>query len=132
MRSRLWLAAMMAIAVFAVAAQQQATAGGWENRHSNRTVTHRVYRPRYKHVYIEHDPYGYHPGHFRYYPYYNSGHWRSLREVRHRRSHRHNNVLPKYYSSWGYPKRRRFTKKRYRKHSRTRRTYRRRHASPQK
>ena len=132
MRLRLWLAVAMFIAVIGVAAPQQAAAGGWEHRRSDRTITHRVYRPHYKHVYIEHDPYGYHPGHFRYYPYYNSGYWRPLREMRHRHSHRHRLEFPNYYSSWGYPTRKKSYKKRYRKHSDKRRSSHRGRATPHK
>ncbi len=47
------------------------------------------------------DPYAYRYEEPGYYPYYNSGQWRPIDEMRGR--YRYPLVLPEYYSSWGYP-----------------------------
>lgn len=69
------------------------------------TVRHWVHYPRYHHVYHSHpatDPYFYRYKRPRYYPYYNSGYWRSAREMRKRPRVRY--VHPRYYRAWGYRK----------------------------
>ncbi len=48
------------------------------------------------------DPYYYHPSPRGYYPYYNSGEWRSAREIRYR--YRRHYDIPHYFRAWGYPK----------------------------
>ncbi|MCH9807666.1 MAG: hypothetical protein K0U74_08050 [Alphaproteobacteria bacterium] len=79
--------------------------GSWRDRGPSgwgvtREVRHRVYRPRYRHVYEYHrhtDPYAYRYEPRGYYPYYNSGYWRPAHVVRKRRYLR----KPPYYKSWG-------------------------------
>lgn len=68
------------------------------------TTTHAEAFGRHHHIhrYAGVDPYGYHYVRPRYYPYYNSGYWRSAAEMRMRRKQRY--VHPRYYQSWGYPK----------------------------
>lgn len=46
------------------------------------------------------DPYSYVPEQPRYYPYYNSGQWKPLAEMRYRT--RYNYTLPPYYQAWGW------------------------------
>lgn len=70
-----------------------------------RVVTHHVYYPHYTHIhhveaYV--DPYAYRPATRGYYPYYNSGYWKSLHEMRSRPKPHY--VLPAYYPAWGYAK----------------------------
>ncbi len=101
------LAAFAALcAVFATALPEPAQAGfrdrGWGER---RVVTHRVYRPRYVHVYRYRrghgDPYAYRYEPRGYYPYYNSRYWKPPQYIRRPRHYRQ----PPYYKAWGYPKR---------------------------
>lgn len=70
------------------------------------TVHHWGYYPRYNTVYsVEYttDPYLYHYEPRGYYPYYNSGYWRPLAEIRARARARPVLVQPPYYAAWGYP-----------------------------
>ncbi len=92
------LKSLMALAVTIaslgmVAAPQPASATFWDRPDQPagwghvRTVRHWVYYPRYRHVYVKHtttDPYAYRPAYRGYYPYYNSGYWKPLAEMRHR------------------------------------------------
>jgi hypothetical protein len=74
---------------------------GWG---SVRTVVHYGYYPRYHHVYVTHtatDPYAYRYAPRGYYPYYNSGYWKSAHKMRCRKRARL--ARPPYYRSWGYP-----------------------------
>jgi hypothetical protein len=51
-----------------------------------------------------HDPYFYRPGHRGYYPYYNSGQWRSARYLRWKmRAARQKFRYPQYNPAWGHP-----------------------------
>lgn len=79
------------------------------------TVRHYVYNPRYRHAYRV-DPYAYRYEKRGYYPYYNSGYWRPLREVR--RTYRRRIRSQKgyrYNPSWGNPwGKHRHPRKRYR------------------
>lgn len=106
---------MLALATFVLVLPLEANAFGLERRHEDRVIHNHLYRPHYRHVYVESDPYGYRPARVGYYPYYNSNYWRPLREVRLRYRHKH--VLPDYYSSWGYPLRRTQYRKHWRKRS---------------
>lgn len=50
------------------------------------------------------DPYFYYPSPRGYYPYYNSGHWRSAREMRYRkRMARRHYSYPQFNPAWGHP-----------------------------
>jgi hypothetical protein len=50
------------------------------------------------------DCYGYRPAHRGYYPYYNSGQWRSAKEMRWKRRHaRLHFRYPQYNPAWGHP-----------------------------
>lgn len=50
------------------------------------------------------DPYFYYPSNRGYYPYYNSGQWRSAREMRYRRRlARRHFYYPQYNPAWGHP-----------------------------
>ena len=122
MRIRHWLSAFAVLAALMTFAPQHASAIGWDRSHRDTVVYHRVYQPRYRHVYVEHDPYGYHSARVPYYPYYNSRYWRPRSAYSYGRKHRHPVILPDYYSSWGYPLRRQLRKKRYRQ-QRQRRVY---------
>lgn len=79
---------------------------GWGK---DRVVHHHVYRPRHHHVYeveFTTDRYAYTAEPRGYYPYYNSGYWRPVAELRFRkRCCRHYSELPPYYQAWGYPNR---------------------------
>lgn len=99
MSSRFWLSTLAAIAMLAGLGAGPAAAG-WE-RHHDRAVYHRVYRPYYRHVPVHYDRYAYRPAHVRYYPYYNSNYWRPRNEIVLYRHRYH--PLPNYWSSWGYP-----------------------------
>ncbi len=71
---------------------------GW---HSEQTVRHWVYYPRYRHVYYTTgatDPYAYRYEPRGTYPYYNSRYWKPRAEVAKKRPHF---VHPKYYPAWG-------------------------------
>jgi hypothetical protein len=48
------------------------------------------------------DPYGYLYQPRGYYPYYNSGYWVPVQEMRYR--YRYHFALPKYYPAWGEPR----------------------------
>jgi hypothetical protein len=73
--------------------------GGWVG--VSRPFYHRHYRSDFYP-----DPYAYYASPRRYYPYYNSGHWRPTRELRYRRDCcRPVAALPPYYQAWGYPRR---------------------------
>lgn len=109
MRIRSLAAMAAAVFMFSLTTAAPSEAFGW--RHHGpagwdraQTVRHWIYYPRYHHIYRRHsatDPYGYRwvkPG---YYPHYNSGYWRSAREMRKRR--RHYPHVP-YSQAWGYPK----------------------------
>jgi hypothetical protein len=113
MRQRILAAIFAVLASLGMASQQPAQAtcrygcapAGWGHV---RTVQHWGYYPRYKHVYSVHyatDPYAYRYEPRGYYPYYNSGYWRSAHEMRARRAHLYSNVHVPYYQAWGYPKR---------------------------
>lgn len=97
---RLLKFALVAASLFtamAIAAPPSAEAGGlWRDR-GERVVTHRVYRPRYRDVYIDEDPYAYRYEPRGYYPYYNSGYWVPTYVIRKRRYLRR----PPYYKAWG-------------------------------
>jgi hypothetical protein len=76
---------------------------GWGQ---SQKVRHWIYYPRYHHRYHRNsatDPHGYRWVKPRYYPYYNSGYWRSAAAMRARHKARYPHVP--YYRAWGYPKR---------------------------
>ncbi len=113
MRQRILAALIAAFAALGLASQQPAEAtcrygcapAGWG---TVRTVQHWGYYPRYNHVYSVHavtDPYAYRYEPRGYYPYYNSGYWRSAREMRIRRAYRYETVQVPYYQAWGHPDR---------------------------
>jgi len=117
MRLKSWVAALAALVMLAVALPQTASAGF--RRHTSdwgesRVVTHRIYYPRYRHVYYRYgygDPYAYRYEPRAYYPYYNSGYWVPAKCYR-RCTPRYR--LPPYYRAWGYPKKRRYYHRRHR------------------
>jgi hypothetical protein len=100
---------MAAVAVVAVMAMGLVAAGpadaGYRRVYGvERTVVHHGYSPSYRHMYVTYgDPYTYRYEPRGYYPYYNSGYWRSAAEARARRNY--DQVLPPYYQAWGYPNR---------------------------
>ncbi len=72
---------------------------GWAEAYT--PFYHRHYRSDWRY-----DPYAYDATKPRYYPYYNSGHWRPTHELRYRRDRfRPFAALPPYYQAWGYPAR---------------------------
>ena len=114
MRFKSLLAAAAALICVGLSAPQEAGATGLHRDHApdgwghSRTVRHWVYYPRYNYHYKV-DPYAYQYSPRGYYPYYDSGYWRSTAELRKRKHlhYHHWNVQPprfKYYQSWGYPK----------------------------
>jgi hypothetical protein len=112
MRNRVFAALTAIVLALGFSAQSEANAFGcWGHRcppagwGQVRTVTHWGYYPRYHHVYRTHyatDPYAYSYEPRGYYPYYNSGYWRSAREMRLRRAHAYTYAphVP-YYKAWG-------------------------------
>lgn len=63
------------------------------------------------------DPYFYAPSPRGYYPYYNSGHWRSASEMRWRkRMSRRHYAYPQYNPAWGHPVRNYSHRKWHRRH----------------
>lgn len=110
MRLKYILAALAGVFALGFLVPDSAEAFGWHRGHPPKgwgraqTVRHWVYYPRYRHHYHTHpatDPYAYRYRKPRYYPYYNSGYWRSAREMRKRRRYY---AQPRYYSAWGYSK----------------------------
>lgn len=101
------VAALAVLAALIVALPQSASAGFRHHHHhgwsGDRTVTHRVYPPRYRHrYYVYGDPYHYRYVKPRYYPAYNSHYWVPARCYKKcRKTYRY----PRYYKAWGYPKR---------------------------
>lgn len=108
MRIKAIFAALAVLAAVIVALPQQASAGFFRHDRDwgrERVVTHRVYRPRYRHRYVRKsygDPYHYRYVKPRYYPAYNSNYWVPARSYRKCRKHYR---LPRYHKAWGYPKR---------------------------
>jgi hypothetical protein len=106
MRISALVAGLATLVSMSIAQPTVAEATHWERHHRGwghaRTVRHRVYYPRYRHVYYGHrytDPYAYRYQPRGYYPYYNSGYWGPPMIKRHR-AH-----MPPYYRSWGAPRR---------------------------
>lgn len=111
MRSKSVVALVVSILSLGIFAPTQSEAFGWHRGKPPagwgrvQPVRHWVYYPRYHHVYHSHpvtDPYAYRYKRPRYYPYYNSGYWRSARVMRKRRRARF--LHPQYYRAWGYDK----------------------------
>ena len=110
MRSKSVLALAVSVLSLGVLAPSTSHAFGWHRGSPSgwgrvQTVRHWVYYPRYHHTYRTHrvtDPYAYRYKRPRYYPYYNSGYWRSARQMRLRKRMRY--VHPRYYRAWGYHK----------------------------
>ena len=112
MRIRFITALAAVVLALGFAAQAPANAGGcWRNNCAPagwgtvRTVKHYGYYPRYAHSYqtaYVTDPYAYRYEPRGYYPYYNSGYWRSAHEMRVRRAHTYRGyaTVP-YYQAWG-------------------------------
>ncbi|MCB1514177.1 MAG: hypothetical protein H6876_08600 [Hyphomicrobiaceae bacterium] len=105
MRIRSFIVALTALAALIVVALPQSASAGFR-RHDGwsgeRTVTHRVYLPRYRHRYYAYgDPYHYRYVKPRYYPAYDSHYWVPARCYKKCRKHYR---LPRYYQAWGYPK----------------------------
>lgn len=114
MRIKSLIAAAAALATIGLANPQSAHAFGFDRDRQpdgwgkDRVINHFVYYPRYVHHYHV-DPYAYRYSPRGYYPYYNSGYWRSASQVRarnHKHYHHWNVQGPKfkYHSSWGQPK----------------------------
>jgi hypothetical protein len=105
MRINGWLALAVAMGGLGLASSAQASdhdrsdaPAGWKGQQA---VRHWVYYPRYRHHYYTNgqtDPFGYDYEANGYYPYYNSGYWKSRRDVPLRRAHF---TPPKYYPAWG-------------------------------
>jgi hypothetical protein len=86
MRSKTIFAAAVAAAALGLAAPMPAEAFDLNRDH------YRIGSPA--------DPYSYQPAQPRYYPYYNSGYWRPIEEMR--GSTRYRFKLPRYYQAWGW------------------------------
>jgi hypothetical protein len=112
MRNVKWLAMICAGLTILLAGTTTASAGkGWfyngvHHKYAPsgvgyaQPVTRWVYKPNYTYRYKLHshsDPYRYHYQPRGYYPYYNSGYWRSRRAVHRRYKFRH----PRYHRAWG-------------------------------
>src|SRR3989304_5818002 len=113
MRLKSLIAALAALATIGLTNPQSAHAFGFDRERrpegwgKDRVVNHHVYYPRYVHQYHV-DPYAYRHSPRGYYPYFNSGYWRSASEARarnHKHYHHWNVQGPnfKYHSSWGHP-----------------------------
>ena len=110
MRSKSILALVVSVISLGLLAPTPSYAFGWHRSPPPgwgrvQPVRHWVYYPRYHHKYHIHpvtDPYAYRYKRPRYYPYYNSGYWRSAYQMRKRRGARY--VHPRYYRAWGYRK----------------------------
>ena len=112
MRWKSILAACAALACVGLANPEKAAAFGHDRDQPagwgrERAINHWVYYPRYAHNYHV-DPYAYQYSPRGYYPYYNSGNWRSTHSVRERNHAHYNNWnvrAPrfKYQRSWGRP-----------------------------
>jgi hypothetical protein len=123
MRTKSIFAALAVLATLIVALPQSASAGFFRHDRDwgrERVVTHRIYKPRYRHRYYRKsygDPYYYRYVKPRYYPAYNSHYWVPARYYRKYRNHYH---LPRYHKAWGYPKRaykhRRHSHRHHRRH----------------
>jgi hypothetical protein len=102
MRSR--LAALLA-AVIGLALIPAAAEAGHRHHHHGKHHHYKFYHKHYRSDW-GYDPFAYEFSPRRYYPYYNSGHWRPTYELRYRRYHyRPYASLPPYYKAWGYPTR---------------------------
>jgi hypothetical protein len=86
MRCKAILAALTAAAALGLAAPTPASAGGLHDR------LYRLGSPE--------DPYSYEPRKPRYYPYYHSGYWRPIEEMR--GAYRYRFHLPPYQEAWGW------------------------------
>jgi hypothetical protein len=108
MRTKSIFAALAVLAALIVALPQSASAGFFRHDRDwgrERVVTHRIYKPRYRHRYYRKsygDPYHYRYVKPRYYPAYNSHYWVPARYYRKCCKHYH---LPRYHKAWGYPRR---------------------------
>ncbi len=114
MRFKSLLAALAVLFCVSLAAPNAAQAGWFGTDFSDgwgrtRTITHRIYNPRYRHVYksrTHSDPYAYRYVPRRYYTKSTSRYW-----VPARKAHRHRTVRSahkyRYYPAWGYKKSRR-------------------------
>ena len=109
MRSKNVLALAVSVLTLGLLLPTHAHAFGWHRSGPpvgwgrEQAVRHWVYYPRYRHTYLRHpvtDPYAYRYTLRRYYPYYNSGYWRSAAAMRMRPRVRY--VHPRYYRAWGY------------------------------
>jgi hypothetical protein len=101
MRRIALLALVVAMTAVTGMLARPAEAGHRLYRDADRVVVHYGYYPRYRHVYVTEDPYAYRYEPRGYYPYYNSGYWKSAREMRLRKRRHYNH--PPYYAAWGYP-----------------------------
>lgn len=104
MRSRIVALFVAAIGLALIPAAAEAG----HRRHHHHGWHHQHYKFYHKHYRSDwdYDRYGYEYAPRRYYPYYNSGHWRPTYELRYRRHHyRPYATLPPYYKAWGYPTR---------------------------
>jgi hypothetical protein len=105
MRLKSIVAALAAGMLNAVVLASPAAAWGWDPSvapEGHDTIIHRVYKPRYTHVYhgaAKGDPYAYRYARRAYYPYYASHYWGPAENMRYR--YRTNYHLPKYVPAWG-------------------------------
>lgn len=111
MRTKTWLTVTAAVVAMSLASPAPSHASGdreaAEGSGRARPNKHYVTYPRYVQNY-QVDPYAYRFSPRGYYPYYAAGYWASSRDVTARkRLHLRswNGSPPKYYKSWGYPRR---------------------------
>lgn len=86
MRCKAFFAILTAASALGLAAPTTAQAFGLHDRH------YRLGHPE--------DPYSYKPEKPRYYPYYYSGYWRPIEDMR--GAYRYRHKLPPYYQAWGW------------------------------
>jgi hypothetical protein len=107
----LWLAAM-ALAV-GVSVSSPAIAGDLSRSSSahghDPVVHHRVYFPKYRHVYhvadtSQSDPYAWNYSPRGYYPFYASQYWVPAEQMRYRYRYKFTGQKFRYHAAWGYPK----------------------------
>jgi hypothetical protein len=120
MRSRVLALILAGVALILIPVVAEAG----HRRHHHSGYNHRGYAESHEPFYHRHyrsdryyDPYAYYPARRAYYPYYNSGHWRPTHELRYRRDCcRPVATLPPYYRAWGYPTKRYYKHRKWRRH----------------
>ena len=123
MRSRVFALLAAAIGLALIPAAAEAGHRRYHYNHYDTGYNHRgwaeAYSPYYHRHYRsdwEYDRHAYRYSPRRYYPYYNAGYWRPTYELRMRQACcRPVAMLPPYYQAWGYPTKRYYKYRKYRR-----------------